>query len=418
MEFKEFSPKQIKVLTWWHKNSPYKNYDALICDGAVRSGKTLCMGLSFIAWAFYQFKDSNFAICGKTIRSIKRNFINPIFPILSELGFECKLKISENLVEIESCNRKNKFYLFGGKDESSASLIQGMTLSGVLFDEVALMPKSFVEQALARCSREHSKFWFNCNPQYPQHWFYQDWILNSKSKNAYYLHFTMKDNPSISEKIRKRYENLYSGTFYERFIEGKWIAAHGLVYPEMSKLEAFCDVPEVLFEKYYISCDYGTVNPASFGLWGKYNGEFYRFKEYYHDSRRLGFQRTDEEYYEALCDLSSGYEIDKIVVDPSAASFITLIRKHGLFQVVPAKNNVSDGIRQVSTALKNKNIHICKTCKDSMREFGLYRWEDSVSKDVPVKENDHAMDDIRYFVTTLMEKDDEDSFFVVSANRF
>lgn len=417
LEVKEFSKKQIKALTWWHDKSPYKTCDAIVCDGAIRSGKTLCMGISFISWAFYKFDNASFAICGKTIRSVKRNFIDPIVPLLGNLGFECKLKLSENVLEISSCSKRNKFYLFGGKDESSAALIQGMTLSGVLFDEVALMPKSFVEQALARCSRENSKFWFNCNPEYPQHWFYQEWIMQNQKKNALYIHFTMNDNPSISEKIRRRYENLYSGTFYERFIEGKWVVAHGVVYPEMSNSEMFCKKPDLQFEKYFVSCDYGTVNPASFGLWGKYNDEFYRLNEYYYDSRKEGLQRTDEEHYKSLCSLVGDLEIEAITVDPSAASFITLIKRYGKYKVVPAKNNVVDGIRQVSTALKNKKIRICQNCKDSIREFGLYRWEDSVSKDVPVKENDHAMDDIRYFVTTLMERNEDDTFFVLSANR-
>ncbi|MDQ5983836.1 MAG: hypothetical protein RUMPE_00865 [Eubacteriales bacterium SKADARSKE-1] len=417
MEFKKFSNKQTKALSWWHKDSPYENYDALICDGAIRSGKTLCMGISFVAWAFYRFNKSNFAICGKTIRSIKRNFITPILPVLSELGFNCNYKISENLIEISSCGRINKFYLFGGRDESSASLIQGMTLSGVLFDEVALMPKSFVEQALARCSVEGSKFWFNCNPEYPQHWFNQEWILKTKEKNVFYLHFKMDDNPSLSKEIKERYEKLYTGAFYERFIEGRWVVAQGIVYPDMSNPKNFYSVPDVNFERYYVSCDYGTVNPASFGLWGEYDGVFYRISEYYYDSRKVGFQRTDEEHYIELCNLTKDLKIEAVTVDPSAASFITLIKRYGKYNVILAKNNVVDGIRQVSTALKNKSIRICNNCTDSMCEFGMYRWEDSLSRDVPVKENDHAMDDIRYFVTTLMLAENEDDFFVLSASR-
>ncbi len=397
-------------------NSPYQNYDAVICDGAIRSGKTLCMGISFIAWASKKFNKSNFGICGKTLGSIRRNLVLPILPTLNELGFRCEFKISQNLLVVKHLNHENIFHLFSGKDESSASLIQGMTLSGVLFDEVALMPQSFVEQALARCSVTGSKFWFNCNPEYPQHWFNIEWIQKAKNKNTLYIHFTMKDNPSLSKDIIKRYEGLYSGTFYERFIEGKWVVTQGTVYPEMSKLDSFFEVPKVNFEKYNISCDYGTVNPASFGLWGKYNNVWYRIKEYYYDSRKEGCQKTDEEHYASLCELASNLKIDSITVDPSAASFITLIRKHGKYKVISAKNNVIDGIRQVSTALKNKKIRICNTCTDSIREFSLYRWENSNSRDVPVKENDHAMDDIRYFVSTLME-DSDDGFFAIAARR-
>lgn len=416
MEFKTFSKKQIKVLSWWCSGSPYENYDALICDGAVRSGKTVCMGLSFIFWAFYQFSDSYFAMCGKTIRSLKRNVITPIVPILTEAGFECRHKISDNILEVRRDGRINTFYLFGGKDESSASLIQGMTLSGVLLDEVALMPRSFVEQALARCSVTGSKFWFNCNPEYPQHWFHQEWILKAREKSTLYIHFRMEDNPSLPMKMIERYKGLYSGAFYQRFIEGRWVATEGAVYPEMSNPKVFVSVPECKFSRYAISCDYGTVNPSSFGLWGKNGDTWYRIKEYYYNSRKEGFQRTDEEHYSSLCELAGDREIDYVTVDPSAASFITVIERHDRFRVIPAKNNVLDGIRQVSSALRKGDIKICDTCKDSIREFGLYRWENSSCKDAPIKENDHAMDDIRYFVSTILAAE-EDTFFVVAANR-
>lgn len=416
MDFKPFSKKQMQALSWWYSGSRYEKYDAIICDGAIRSGKTVCMGISFVAWAFYRFNDASFALCGKTIRSLRRNVITPIIPVLKGTGFDCKLKISENILEISRDGRINRFYFFGGKDESSAALIQGMTLSGVLFDEVALMPKSFVEQALARCSVIGSKFWFNCNPEYPQHWFHQEWILKAKEKNALYVHFVMEDNPSISKDMLNRYKGLYTGAFHDRFIKGKWVAAEGIVYPIMSNANMFVNVPECEFNEYAVSCDYGTVNPASFGLWGEYDGVWYRIKEYYYDSRVEGIQRTDEEHYGGLCKLIEDRKITLITVDPSAASFIAVIHRHAKFCVIPAKNNVIDGIRQVSTALKQGKIKICNTCKDSMREFGLYRWEESSGRDSPIKENDHAMDDIRYFVTTILTAPEND-FFAFAARR-
>lgn len=373
------------------------------------------MGISFFAWAFYQFQDQSFAFCGKTIRSLKRNLITPVLPVLEELGFHCKLQYSENCLLVTCKGRQNRFYLFGGKDEGSSALIQGITLSGVMFDEVALMPRSFVEQALARCSVEHAKFWFNCNPEHPQHWFYQEWILKAKQKQALYLHFTMEDNPSLSPQVRKRYHSLYSGTFYERFVLGKWVAAQGLVYPFMIH-EKFCQVPKGSFDDFVVSCDYGTVNPSSFGLWGRQHGIWYRLEEYYYHSRITGVQRTDEEHYSELVQLIANRPVSKIIVDPSAASFITVIRQHGAYMVLPAKNDVVDGIRAVGVALKQGDIRICNICVDTMREFGLYRWNNTLQKDTPVKENDHAMDDIRYFVTTALLQQ-EDSFFAIAAPR-
>lgn len=416
MKFKSFSKKQVITLTWWIKNSPYENYDAIICDGSIRSGKTLCMSISFILWSFYKFNLSSFAICGKTIRSVKRNLITPIIPILSEMGFKCKQRLSENLIEISYDNKINYFYIFGGKDESSACLIQGMTLSGVLFDEVALMPKSFVEQALARCSVLNSKFWFNCNPEYPGHWFYKDWILNVDKRKTLYLHFTMDDNPSLSSELKNRYKNLYSGTFYQRFIEGKWIAAGGLVYPYMSNESYFYDIPSQNASRYILSCDYGIVNPTSCGLWANIQGIWYRIDEYYFDSRKEGENKTDDEHYKSILEMVGQRKIDYIIVDPSAASFITLIRKNGKFKVIPAQNNVTEGIGKVAVALKRGNIKICKNCTDSIREFSLYRWQNTTSKDVPVKENDHAMDDIRYFVSKI-SFEEEEPFFALASQR-
>ena len=400
MEFRAFSPKQMKALSFWHNDSPYKDRDALICDGAVRSGKSLCMFLSFILWSFYRFTGADFAICGKTVTSLRRNLITPMSSVLKKLGFECREVLSRSQLIISRDGRENTFYLFGGRDESSAALIQGMTLSGVLFDEVVLMPRSFVEQALARCSVEGSKFFFNCNPQSPSHWFYREWIKNADAKNALYLHFTMKENPSLSGEMLKRYSSLYSGTFYERFVEGKWVAAEGLVYPFFDG-ESLPDAP-CECEEYYISCDYGTVNPSSFGLWGRVGDCWYRLREYYYSSRRSGEQKTDEEYYAELKSLAGECRISAVICDPSAASFITCIRRHGHFRVIAAKNDVLDGIRRVSDALRQGKIKICRGCSDAVREFSLYRWDESSIKDCPRKENDHAMDDIRYFVSTVL----------------
>ena len=409
MRIKPFSEKQLRALTWWCATS----YDAVICDGAVRSGKTFCMSLSFVLWSFYRFNGCAFAICGKTVKSARRNIIVPMLAILRQLGFDVREKLSENKLVISYRGRENLFYVFGGKDEGSAALIQGMTLAGVLFDEVALMPRSFVEQALARCSVEGSKFWFNCNPENPAHWFYREWIKNPQKRNALYLHFTMRDNPSLSQPMIERYERLYSGSFYERFVLGKWVAVSGAVYPFM-KDDSFVKVPRVEFESFAVSVDYGTVNPASFGLWGKFEGVWYRIDESYFDSRREGFQRTDEEHYEALAELIGGRTVKFVTVDPSAASFIETIRRHGDYPVIPADNDVLNGIRRTSSALKEGRIKICDCCADSVREFSLYRWSEGKG-DSPKKENDHAMDDIRYFVAAINE--DSDTLNVAAVRR-
>ena len=395
---KQFSAKQKTAMTWW-ANPRYQEYDAIICDGAVRSGKTLSMGMGFFLWAMRRFSGEQFALCGKTIVSLRRNVLHEILPKVTALGFHCEEKRSENLVIVRSGGRENRFYLFGGYDEGSAALIQGVTLAGVLFDEAALMPRSFVEQASARCSVSGSKLWFNCNPEGPMHWFYREWILKAESRNALYLHFTMEDNPSLGEDVRKRYRTMFSGAFYSRFIEGKWTAATGLIYP--FALDLLCEVPKADFERYAVSIDYGTVNPTSMGLWGLLCGVWYRVDEYYFDARLENTRRTDEEHFKGFLELIRGRTPDVIVCDPSAASFITLLQSRG-FAVTAAKNDVLNGIRMTATALRTGQIKVTKGCVDAVREFSLYRWADDGARDVPVKENDHAMDDIRYFVSTVL----------------
>lgn len=414
--FCPFSKKQLTALSWWHNNSPYHSYDAIICDGAVRSGKTTCMSMGFIAWSICRFDNTNFALCGKTVTSLRRNVITSLLPSLRELGFSCEEKLTKNYIEISYGSKMNRYYLFGGRDESSASLIQGITLGGVLLDEVALMPRSFVEQALARCSLDGAKFWFNCNPENPQHWFYTEWIQKAEEKNCLYVHFLMRDNPSLSPKVISRYESLYSGAFYERFVLGKWVAVDGLVYPDAANGAYTAILPDSKPDELYVSCDYGTVNPTSMGLWGRYSGTWYRMREYYFSSREQGRQKTDEEYYADLCELCGNEQVSAVIVDPSAASFIECIRRHGKYRVIKAQNDVIDGIRKVSDSFKSGKLRITPCCKASLREFGLYRWDSSVSKDSPRKENDHAMDDIRYFVSTVIHGRNED-FFVMAADR-
>ena len=416
-QIRRFSRKQLSVLNWWWKGSGQAGRDAIICDGAVRSGKTLCMCISFVAWLSHEFNGADFAICGKTITSLRRNIAVPMLPMLRELGFRCEEKISKNYMDVSFGPMRNRVYFFGGKDEGSAALIQGMTLGGVLFDEVALMPRSFVEQAIARCSLERSKLWFNCNPEYPQHWFHREWVLKAEEKNACYLHFTMDDNPGLSQAIVARYKSLYSGAFYARFVDGKWSSADGLVYPMFSAARHVLHTLPERFGRYVISCDYGTVNPSSFGLWGESEGKWVRLREYYWDSRARGCQRTDEEHYRALEELAGGLPVSFIVCDPSAASFIECVRRHGRFSCLPAKNDVLHGIRLVADALREGKILFAASCGDCIREFGLYAWESGGGKDSVKKEHDHAMDDLRYFVAAVMVREPGGGFFAGSVER-
>lgn len=236
--FKPFSKKQRKVLNWWCRSSPVRDYNGIIADGAIRSGKSVAMSLSFVIWAMSEFEACNFAMCGKTIGSFRRNVLFWLKLMLRSRGYSVSEQRTENLVIARRGSVENYFYVFGGKDERSQDLIQGITLAGVFFDEVALMPESFVNQATGRCSVDGSKFWFNCNPGSPAHWFKTGWIDKRADKRLLYLHFTMDDNLSLSEAVKERYRGMYTGVFFKRYILGEWKSADGVIYRQ------FADDPE------------------------------------------------------------------------------------------------------------------------------------------------------------------------------
>lgn len=403
--FKKFSRKQKKVLEWWM--SQIKDKDGIIADGAIRSGKTLSMSLSFVMWAMDTFSGMNFAMCGKTISSFRRNVVFWLKIMLKETGYRVEDRRSDNLLIIRFGNKINYFYIFGGKDERSQDLIQGITLAGIFFDEVALMPESFVKQATGRCSVDGSKFWFNCNPDGPYHYFKIEWIDKAEEKNILYLHFTMDDNLSLSEKVKDRYKKMYSGLFYKRFIQGLWVLAEGIIYDMFNDAKHIVKTEDRPYTEYYISCDYGTYNACCFGLYGKYQNKWYKVKEYYYDGRTTGKQKTDEEYTNDLESFVGELKVKGIIVDPSAASFITSIKRKGKWTVLKAKNDVLEGIRNYAQALNNGEILFNDCCVNSFREFSAYIWDAKAAErgeDKPLKTNDHTKDEERYFVNTVLHK--------------
>lgn len=408
-KFKPFSKKQRKVLNWWCDTSPVKDHDGIIADGAIRSGKTLSMSLSFALWAMSTFNGQNFGMCGKTIGSFRRNVLIWLKLMLKSRGYKVIDHRADNLVVISKGDVENNFYIFGGKDESSQDLIQGITLAGVFFDEVALMPESFVNQATARCSIDRSKFWFNCNPDGPYHWFKCNWIDKRKEKKLLYLHFTMDDNLSLSEGIKARYRSRYTGVFFKRYILGLWCMAEGIIYDMFDTKRHVKPITEIAYKlldgSRYVSIDYGTQNATAMLLWNKgVDGIWYCIREYYYSGREEKKQKTDAEYADDLEKWLDGTKIKALIVDPSAASFIAELRKRG-YKVIKAKNDVEDGIRLVGTKLNLGKIIFSSSCINTIKEFASYVWDEKAAErgeDKPVKENDHAMDAVRYFVYTIL----------------
>jgi len=373
--------------------------NGVIADGSVRSGKTLAVALSFMLWANQCFDGMQFAMCGATARSLRRNVVTPLVPMLLAEGFSVKDNRGENKLTISKGGRRNFFYLFGGADEDCQDAIQGMTLAGVLFDEAVLLAESFVNQAVARCSVAGSKFWFTCNPDGPFHWFKKNWIDRAEQKGLLYLHFTMRDNPSLSDEVRRRYESLYTGVFRRRFVLGEWSAAQGAVYDMFDPKRHIVETLPRTFTRLCAAVDYGTANPTVFLLFGESDGVWYGIREYYYDGRAEGRSKTDVEYADDLEAFLDGTACE-VIADPSAASFLAELRRRGI-AARKANNAVVDGIRRVGNALESGRLKFCVGMEHTVREFYAYVWDEDAAErgeDRPVKQNDHAMDAVRYFV--------------------
>lgn len=398
------SDKQLNILSWWHPNSANANKSIIVAEGAIRSGKTVPMCLSFIEWAFAAFNNELFGISGKTIGSLRQNVVGPMKKILHGRGYTVNDKRQDKLLEVSKGRKQNVFELFGGKDESSQDLIQGRTLAGFYGDEVVLQPKSFINQAMARCSVPNSKIWFNCNPESPYHWFKQAIIDNAKDLDVFLLHFSLSDNLTLTPEIIKRYKSLYTGVFYERFILGKWVLAEGIIYDIWDRHKYMDRVlsPNT-FSNYIASVDYGTNNPCTFGVYG-FDSELplYLTKEYWHDGSKLkNKQKTDAEYAQEFDNFIGQTKLDCIYVDPSALSFITTLRRNKKFKpiVKKAKNDVLDGIRFVHSTLKNDNFFVDSSCINTDANYSSYMWDPQAQKrgeDKPLKVHDHCCDRDRY----------------------
>ncbi|KZE79302.1 terminase [Paenibacillus elgii] len=407
-----FSKKQLKILTWWMPESPHRDKDGLIADGSVRAGKTVCMSFSYIAWATENFNEQQFGMSGKTIGALRRNVIGPLKRMLASRGYHVHDNRSENVLTISRGLTVNHFFLFGGRDERSQDLIAGITLAGMFFDEVALMPKSFVDQATARCSVDGAKLWFNCNPAGPYHWFKEEWLDQLERKNVLHLHFTMDDNLSLSERVKERYKRMYSGIFYKRYILGLWVLAEGVIYDMWDDEENTFDDEDLIpgfkmTARRYIAIDYGTSNPMVFlDIWD--DGDVcWVLNEYYYSGKEKGVQKEDSQYAD---DFEAFVGADDIpihtILDPSAASFKAALRNRG-FRIKDADNDVEDGIRNVQTMMVKRKLRVHRrNCPNFLKERASYVWDEKAGqkgKEKPLKFADHAMDAVRYFVKTMIK---------------
>lgn len=398
--FRPFSNKQKKLLMWWTDKSPYKDYDMIICHGAIRSGKTIAMIDSFVTWSLAKHKHQNFILAGKSMGALKRNVLEPMFQILTAKGIDYHYHRSGDPHIIIGTNT---YYLFGASNEASQDTLQGLTAAGAYLDEVALFPRSFVDQAIGRCSAETgdqgAKIFLNCNPNGPYHWFKKEFIDKAKEKKILVLHFTLDDNMSLSERVKERFRRMFSGVFFQRYILGLWVLAEGIIYDMFSEeLHTFNEVPHRI-DRYFIGIDFGTNNPTTFLLIGEVGNDYYVLKEYFYNGREQSKQKTVSAYSKDLKEFM-GNTYATVYVDPSATPLIAQLEEDGIYPS-QANNDVLDGIQSVANLLEKQRLFIHEDCKETIREFSSYIWDKKAQErgeDKPVKDHDHCLDALRYAI--------------------
>lgn len=388
-----------------------------ILHGSVRSGKTW---ISLVLWAFWLLtmpKNGAYLMVAKTLTSLRRNCLDLLETLVGKANFSYSLAAKQAFLF------GRLVYLEGVNDARAESKIRGMTLQGAYCDELTLFTQDFFAMLLSRLSMPGAKLFGTTNPDNPGHWLKTDYLDRAGELDLMKMRFTIDDNEFLDPEYVRQLKREYTGVFYDRFILGNWVVAEGLVYPIFSEKEHVvhvlpecCAHPEKGQGEYYISVDYGTKNPFSAGLWCVSGGEATRIAEYYYDGRKSKRPRTDEEHYAALEKLArrevwdrgkrvvEAYPIQCVVIDPSAASMIECIRRHGSFSVRAAKNDVIPGIGVTGSLLAAGKLKIHADCKDCIREFGVYSWDEKAKGDQVIKENDHAMDDIRYFCYTVLRR--------------
>lgn len=390
-----YSPKQLELLKAW-QHGELRRINLL--EGSVRSGKTW---ISLVQWAFWVATmpvDKNYLMVGKTLTSLKRNCLD----LLQSLVGADNFRFSTARKEARLFRRK--VYLEGVNDSRAEGKIRGMTLQGAYCDELTLFSEDFFAMLLSRLSEAGAKLIATTNPDSPNHWVKTQYIDRQDDLDILVIKYLIDDNPFLDAEYVKQLYREYTGVFRERYIYGRWVIAEGLVYPMFSPAQHVVhDIPPG-DGTYYISVDYGTINPFSAGLWKVQGGVATRIAEYYYDSKAHRKQKTDEEYYAELDRLADGHIIQYIVIDPSAASMITTIRRHGKYSVRKANNSVVDGIRTTASLLQSGKIKIHRNCIGLIKELGLYSWDDTSAVDRPIKANDHACDDMRYFCMSVLAR--------------
>lgn len=365
-----------------------------LLEGSVRSGKTW---ISLVKWAMFvrsRPQGELFMMVGKTREALQFNCVG-LLEDLAGADFKCNARSNVGYLY------GREIRMLGANDEKAASKIKGSTLAGAYIDELSEIPESFYKMTLSRLSVSGAVLLATTNPDSPNNYVFSDIIENEDISRKCWK-FLLDDNTFLPKEYIENIKKEYTGVFFERYILGNWVIAEGLVYPDYDNT---VKTEPREYTEYAVSMDYGTQNPTVMLLWGRHGGTWYAVREYEHSGRETNIQKTDAEYYaelEKLCSdvpVQAGAKIE-LIIDPSAASFIAVAQQGHRFKVRKADNDVLNGIRNTASALSDRRILINDCCARTIREFGLYSWDSRAAEDAVIKEDDHGMDAVRYFIQT------------------
>lgn len=394
-----YTEKQRELLRLWQKRQLQR---INLLEGSVSSGKTW---VSLVLWAFWVAsmpQSKPYLMCGKSLITLKRNCLLLLQELVGESNFVFSVPAKEGYLF------GRRVFLEGANDARSESKIRGMTLQGAYCDELTQFPEDFFAMLLSRLRLPGAKLIATTNPDAPLHWLKAKYIDRADELDFLDIKFTLDDNTTLPRDYVENLKREYTGVFYSRFILGNWTKAEGLVYPmfDMDK-HVVNTLPErSTRHRYYISVDYGVSNPFASGLYDydPIEGRAVKIKELYYKGGSAN--RVDNEaYYKMLRDFIGDYMIEYIIIDPSASSMIETIQKYAEYMVVPADNDVLNGIQDVTKFINTGSLLFYKDCVETFKEFGAYSWDEKKTEDAVIKENDHAMDEVRYFCRTALRNE-------------
>ena len=369
-----------------------------IFEGPVRAGKSFIALLRWIEFC-RTGPEGPLIICGRTDKTIKRNIITPLQELVGSA-----VSYSVGKGEVYMYNRK--MYVVGANDDRAETKIRGSEFAGALIDEASLIPENFFKMLLSRLSIPDSKLFCSTNPDSPYHWLKRDFMDREHELDLKVFSYNIRDNPTLSEKYIADLSAEYQGLWFKRYITGEWCLADGAVYDFFDEEIHTITMPKAEATYYIVGVDYGTTNPCVFTLIGYNAGSYPNMwleKEYYYDSKKEMRQKSDYDYSLDLVEFIKGYNVKRIYIDPSAASFKQELRRNDIHNVMDAVNDVIPGIRFTGQLLTNGTFKVCSNCMETLKEFSSYLWDSKASErgeDKPIKKFDHCLDSVRYALYT------------------